>query len=181
MLDNEQAGELIKHIIAYVNDENPVLDNQLLGIAFEPIKQHLKRDLKRWETQRQQRVDAGKASAEARKRNATTVNDRSLSSTVSVNGTVSGSVNENVIKEFVQFWNIYQKKSDKSKCEKKWKSLTDKERAEILEHAPKYVTATPDKQYRKNPLTYLNSKTWEDEDLPSVNGQSNVLTWKPNL
>jgi len=49
-LTNEQAGKLFKHILAYVNDENPVMNDILLEIAFEPIKQSLKRDLKKYES-----------------------------------------------------------------------------------------------------------------------------------
>ena len=48
-LTDEQAGKLFKHILSYVNDENPVIDDLILQIAFEPIKQSLKRDLKRYE------------------------------------------------------------------------------------------------------------------------------------
>jgi hypothetical protein len=44
-LPDEIAGKLIKHIFAYVNDENPPCDDLLLSIAFEPIKTQLKRDL----------------------------------------------------------------------------------------------------------------------------------------
>lgn len=99
-LNNEQAGKLIKHIIAYVNDENPQTDDFITELAFEPIKQHLKRDLKKWEKQYDQRVEAGKKSAESRKRNSTSVDERSVSSTdnVSVNGSVNvnATVNENV-------------------------------------------------------------------------------------
>ena len=47
MLPDEQAGKLIKHIFAYVNDENPESDDLLLTIAFESIKTQLKRDLKK--------------------------------------------------------------------------------------------------------------------------------------
>tara|TARA_R110001632_G_scaffold66281_2_gene156519 strand:- start:84 stop:677 length:594 start_codon:yes stop_codon:yes gene_type:complete len=92
-LDNEQAGKLIKHIISYVNDDNPEEPDFITGLAFEPIKQHLKRDLKRWETQQDQRSKAGKKSAEVRKRNATSVNERSISSTDNVNVNVTGNVN----------------------------------------------------------------------------------------
>ena len=48
-LSNEQAGELFKHILAYVNDENPVTENVIIDLVFEPIKQGLKRDLKKYE------------------------------------------------------------------------------------------------------------------------------------
>jgi hypothetical protein len=47
-LPDDIAGRLIKHIYAYVNDENPITDELLLNIAFEPIKMQLKRDLIKW-------------------------------------------------------------------------------------------------------------------------------------
>jgi len=65
-LDNEQAGKLIKHIISYVNDENPIAPDFITELAFEPIKQQLKRDLKQWAEKREVRSIAGKAGAEAR-------------------------------------------------------------------------------------------------------------------
>lgn len=67
MLPNEKAGELLKHIFAYVNDENPISPDPLVNLAFEPIKLQLKRDLKRWEDTRSQRSKAGQISAEKRK------------------------------------------------------------------------------------------------------------------
>ena len=48
-LPDEIAGKLIKHIFAYVNDQNPPCDDLLLTIAFEPIKQALKRDLLKYD------------------------------------------------------------------------------------------------------------------------------------
>lgn len=99
-LSDEQAGKLIKHIYKYVNDENPIIDDQLLNIAFMPIKQQLKRDLKRWELRQLQRSEAGRRSAEIRsskaneaERNPTVVDERVRTSTV--NGTVNGTVNVN--------------------------------------------------------------------------------------
>lgn len=99
-LSDEQAGVLIKHIFAYVSDESPQADF-VTELAFESIMQQLKRDLKSWEIQQGQRIEAGKKSAEVRKRNATTVNDRSISSTVNdnVSVNVNATVNENVIKK----------------------------------------------------------------------------------
>lgn len=48
-LSDEQAGKLLKHILSYVNDENPITDDIILDLVFEPIKQSLKRDLKKYE------------------------------------------------------------------------------------------------------------------------------------
>ena len=52
-LTNEEAGTLIKHIFMYVNDENPVLTDRLIDMAFKPIKLQLKRDLVKYETVRE--------------------------------------------------------------------------------------------------------------------------------
>lgn len=48
-LSNEKAGILFKHILSYVNDENPETDDEIIELVFEPIKQSLKRDLRRYE------------------------------------------------------------------------------------------------------------------------------------
>jgi hypothetical protein len=48
-LEDDEAGKLIKHFFKYVNDMNPEAPDRLTDIIFEPIKQQLKRDLKRYE------------------------------------------------------------------------------------------------------------------------------------
>lgn len=65
---------------------------------------------------------------------------------------------------FDEFWNLYDKKvGDKGKLEKKWASLTDDERSKAIWHIPQYKSAQPDKQFRKDPGTYLNNKSFNDE------------------
>lgn len=91
-LPDEVAGKLIKHIFSYVNDENPTSDDFVINALFEQVKSTLKRDLVKWEQQQEQRKKAGIRSAEVRKQNATTVNERSISSTVS--DSVSVNVND---------------------------------------------------------------------------------------
>lgn len=59
-LSDREAGLLIKHILAYVNDKNPESDSRIVNMAFEPIKLQLKRDLVRYETTRERRSEAGK-------------------------------------------------------------------------------------------------------------------------
>lgn len=104
-LDDAQAGKLIKHIIAYVNDENPSAPDFITELAFEPIKQQLKRDLKNWEQTTIKRSEAGVAGAKARWQ--TMANDgkrisgmakMAVNESVNVNEnvTVNGNVNERV-------------------------------------------------------------------------------------
>lgn len=48
-LPDDVAGRLFKTILLYINDENPVVEELLVKIAFEPVKQQMRRDLKKWE------------------------------------------------------------------------------------------------------------------------------------
>lgn len=51
-LTDEEAGKLVKHLFKYVNgldeDPDPIHSDKLIELLFEPIKQDLKIDLKRW-------------------------------------------------------------------------------------------------------------------------------------
>lgn len=65
-LNDDEAGKLIKHILSYVNDENPISDNRVVEITFEPIKQQLKRDLILYKEVIKQKSEAGKKGMETR-------------------------------------------------------------------------------------------------------------------
>jgi hypothetical protein len=68
------------------------------------------------------------------------------------------------IYSFDQFWKDYDKKiGDKTKIENKFNKLTKDELILIKEYIPKYKQSQPDKQFRKNPETFLNNKSWNDE------------------
>ena len=70
-LPNDKAGELIKFIFSYVNDENPISEDLIINLAFTPIQQQLKRDLVKYEETKQSRSKAGKAGANKRWQNIT--------------------------------------------------------------------------------------------------------------
>lgn len=48
-LPDEQAGKLVKHMFAYVNDLDTKTDDPMVNLAFIQIKQSLKRDLTKYE------------------------------------------------------------------------------------------------------------------------------------
>jgi len=58
-LPDEQAGKLIKHLFAYVNDLDPKTDDPIVKLTFIPIKQSLKRDLSKYETYIQKQRNNG--------------------------------------------------------------------------------------------------------------------------
>lgn len=65
--------------------------------------------------------------------------------------------------EFDRFWELFQKKEDRKKCFVKWKNLKIKDKELIFKTISAYVQSTPDKQYRKNPLTWLNGECWNND------------------
>lgn len=64
---------------------------------------------------------------------------------------------------FNEFWDLYNKKIDSKKCKDKFKKLTKSEIELLFLNLSKYIESTPNIQYRKNPLTWLNGKCWNDE------------------
>lgn len=70
--------------------------------------------------------------------------------------------------DFDVFWNLYDKKvGDKQKLIKKWENLKDEERELAIRHIPSYKIAQPEKKFRKDPQTYINNKSWNDEIISS--------------
>lgn len=65
---------------------------------------------------------------------------------------------------FDDFWESYDKKVGlKEKIIKKWNKLTHKEKEAVMGYIPNYKLCQPEKQFRKNPETFLNNKSWNDE------------------
>lgn len=64
---------------------------------------------------------------------------------------------------FEKFWDLYDKKTGKGMCVKAYTRLSLTDKKEIFEYLPKYKQTTPNKKYRKNPLTFIHERAWEDE------------------
>lgn len=102
------AGELLLHILQFVNGENPTTDNIVVDLTFEPIKQQFKRDLKKWEVVKEKRSQAGKLGGrpkiedlekqtEAKKANAFSEKQTEAKKAVTVNVNDNVTVNVNDI------------------------------------------------------------------------------------
>jgi hypothetical protein len=67
--------------------------------------------------------------------------------------------------EFDYFWEYYQYKKDRNKCFALWLKINQTDKATIFKVVDRYVKSTPDKQFRKNPATWLRGECWNNEIL----------------
>lgn len=166
-LNDEQAGRLFKHILSYVNDEDPLMDDLIIDLVFEPIKQSLKRDLKRYENIcNRNHINGGKGGRpkkEPKKPNGLNNNPKKPKKP-DIDSDIDSDIEiEENIYLFDEFWNDYSKKTDTKKCREKWEKIKDAEKLKIKEHVLKYVQSTPEVKYRKDPIRYLTHECWNDE------------------
>ncbi len=159
-LTDEQAGVLFKHILKYVNDENPECKDLITEIAFEPIKQSLKRDLLKWDDKKQKRSEAGIAGATKRWQNM--AND---SKRIKPIANIAVNVNDNVsvINTYRRFANLILTNDEFNKLLEKYsKQQIDS----ILNDIENYKGNT------KYKSLYLTAKKWLQKNEPTSEGVS---------
>ena len=104
-LDNEKTGELFKHILSYVNDEDPVTDDVIINLVFTPIKLQLKRDLKKYECRADRSRENGLKGGRPKTQKTQRVNSKPRKpDTVTVTDTVivkDNNINIPTLKEFL--------------------------------------------------------------------------------
>lgn len=120
-LTNEEKGILFNHLLEYVNDMNPILENRVVLSAWKFIQSQLKRDLVKFEEVKGKRSDAGKESARLRALNKEQQNPTKATSVESVqqtstNPTVNVNDNDNVINKvyFKGLMDLYSNKIGES-------------------------------------------------------------------
>jgi len=105
-LTDEQTGKLFKHILSYVNDENPISDDVITNLSFEPVKQALKRDLKKYESyinkQKANGKKGGRPKKEETQKTQPFISKPKKADSVSVSVSVSDNVN--VINNNIDAW-----------------------------------------------------------------------------
>ena len=70
---------------------------------------------------------------------------------------------EEMDQEFMKWWDLYNKKTDKKKTQKYWvKNIKPKDYEKIMNHTKDYVSSN-EKQFRKNPHSYLLNESYENE------------------
>ena len=78
-------------------------------------------------------------------------------------------INKLINISFENWWLLYDKKvGSKNLLSKKWDRLTNEERELAISHTKEYIKNNSDKQFRKNPESYLNQKSFNDEIIKQV-------------
>ena len=155
LLDDTKAGELFKHILSYVNDENPTTNDVIINLAFTPIKQSLKRDLIKYDTYINKQSENGKKGGRPKtQKTQPFISKPKKADSVSVSVSDSVSVNDNKI-----YIPTIQ---------------------EFLNHATtKLAYQNKDAQYYNHALT-SKYNTWLDDDWKNAHGKK-IKNWKNAL
>lgn len=128
-LTDEELGKLMRHFFMYINDLDPILEDRLLKIAWNPIETTLKRDLIKWnefvEKQKENGLKGGRPK-ESQKTQAFLENPKKADS-VSVSVSVSDILLEKETKGLFDVWLDYRKEIKKPiKAEKTMIALAEK-------------------------------------------------------
>ncbi len=180
----EQKGRLFDAIFRYQIDGIEEIDDDI-KTPFLFFLNQFKVDEAKYSSMCEKRREAGrKGGAPKGNQNAKQNKHLLYNETIATKTTRYENENENENEEysFDTFWDLYDKKrGDKDKLRKKWDGFSLKVRKSIIEYIPKYKQAQPDKKYRKDPQTFLNNHSWEDELIyenqtsGGVTGQSGII------
>lgn len=166
-LSDEQAGKLLKHILRYVNDQDPIAEDVLTEIAFEPIKQNLKRDLIKYEEIKEKRSEAGKTGANKRWQNIANDSKR-------INDIAKIAVNDNDIVISKDIYRSFAHLSmSKDELHKLLTTYSQEDVDDILDAIENY------KDNKKFKSLYLTAKKWLKKNEPKQPSEINYEDLDP--
>jgi hypothetical protein len=185
-MDNEQVGKYIR-LLCLQHQKGKLTEKDMLSIckAYDieiwdkfKLEDGLYYNERMYnETIRRQKFsESRRNNAKSPKKESTSEAYAEHMETETENRTIT--INENINIDFDWFWNEYDKKvGSKDKLKKKWNKLSDEERQNAMNYLDIYKQAVPDKQFRKNPETFLNNKSWNDEIITRNNTTINKLSY----
>lgn len=160
-LTNEEKGILFNHLLLYVNDKNPVLEDRLILTAWKPIELQLKRDLVKFEEVKAKRSEAGKRSAELR---ALKNNEQNATNSTSVESAEQNATNStDNVNDNVNVINNKQPKVDWDALLLAFNKLTKRNFKIIPEKAKRQILARLKEGYDKSDLWNAIENCYNDE------------------
>lgn len=164
------CGNATEDVLAkFEQDENGNFFSKRLEIEIQKRREHS-------EKQRQRAIDGWEKRKKETQATASPTANATALPLENGNEGESKDVIEDKDESFEIFWNLYDKKIDRKKCETAWKRVKKSLHDTIYSHVKLYVASTPDVRYRKNPLSYIHANAWENDIITPFDGQTTPLT-----
>ena len=175
-LTDKEAGLLFKTILRYVNDRNPEIPKEI-KLAFIPIKQDLKRDLKKYEAQveRINRINEERKRKKEEQEHNDIVTTSSKVEGVNVNDNVNVNVNDNVLDK--SNTNNKENTTHTSMCLKE-KSTTSRFIPPTLEQVQAYCLERNNLVDPNKWFDFYQSKGWMVGKNKMKDWKAAVRTWE---
>ena len=191
-MTDDEVGKYIR-ILCHQADKGALSESQLKRICRSEIPEAIKEKLlidssgnfyqNRMRVEREKRMNFTESRRKNRSKKDTIISSSYDKHMENENENINKDEDIRINVPFETFWNLYDKKEDRIKCERKWMQLKNTERESCIRNLPAYILSTPDKQFRKNPATYLNNKSWGNEIIVPTNkaALNSVLSYEEIL
>lgn len=177
-----QFLELFGAAYAYVDEEDFNITDDVVKMAFSSWKLAFDYDKKKDEEYHKERkrisTKANEAKKKKREAKGNTLTNSPSNETTEEEEPPLADVEEVEKYPFEEFWKLYGMQIDENGCRKKWSRMRESTKAKVMEHLPKYVASTPNKQYRAEPFNYLSRGYYNNEIIDRT--QTNTNSYESN-
>lgn len=167
-----QFLELFEAAYAYIDDEVFEIKDNMVKMAFSSWKIALNYDKEYHKERKANSIKANEAKKKKREAKGNILMN-SPSDEESAEEPPLVDVEEVEKYPFEEFWKLYDMQIGENECRMKWSRMRESTKAKVMEHLPKYVASTPNKQYRAEPFNYLSRGYYNNEIIDRTQTNTN--------
>lgn len=167
-----QFLELFEAAYAYIDDEEFEIKDNMVKMAFSSWKIALNYDKEYHKERKANSIKANEAKKKKREAKGNILMN-SPSDEESAEEPPLADTEEVEQYPFEEFWKLYGMQIGENECRMKWSRMRESTKAKVMEHLPKYVASTPNKQYRAEPFNYLSRGYYNNEIIDRTQTNTN--------